>query len=209
MRKTMYFFDEVGGYGITAAKFRLSIMQEFAKGVREFVIFMISPGGDVLEASGIVDCIREHQKLGVRFIGINACYLASAGMTIASVMDSVYGTPKSEWLIHHAWALNASNYKNIDKVKEALQKASEDMIDIYVERTGKSREEIDALMDREEFISLTEAIEFGLVDGVYEGVIPEMVDASAGKLLNKLQSKQTQQYTKHDMAAKLKTMMEV
>jgi ATP-dependent protease ClpP protease subunit len=94
---------------------------------------------------------------------------ASGGSVIACAGDVVYMPPEAMMFVHNlitdAWDVNEHNVREL---LAEMVKIKEPMVNAYMQKSGKSREEVIALMDGEAgngtWLTADEAIEFGLAD---------------------------------------------
>lgn len=167
-------YGDIGGDGITVGNVRTTL--NYIKNnidTSELMVRIISYGGNVQESMAIIDAFNEFKNdTGIKVTTINDNYTASAGMNIlVGIADKVMGTPRSIYLIHRAWTIAAVNSRGAKELAERLEKVTEPSIELYMAKTGKSKEEIEAQMDKEDWMSIQEAIDFGLVDDVYQGAL--------------------------------------
>lgn len=145
--------------GITEAEFR-DALKTIPKSGR-ITLKVNSPGGNVSEGLGIYNAIKDRSdKVTARISGY--------ALSIASVFPLAAGkviSPKSAvWMIHKAWAWSCGNADEMRKAAEMLSVHDETLADIYVEATGKSKEEILEAMANETWIKGADAVEWGLAD---------------------------------------------
>lgn len=176
-KKVLQLYGDIGGEdGITTEKVRASLNYLKQYDFDELVIRLMTYGGSVQEANGIIDALEEFKvDKGVTLTAINDCYVASAGANIFSIADKSLMTPRSQLLIHRAWTIAMVNSKGALELSKTLEKATEPSIDIYVKKSGKTREEVESKMDEESWMNVNEAIDFGLVDGIYTGGVNDKV----------------------------------
>lgn len=166
-------YGEVGDEGLTVDKIRQTLKYLRKQDIERLVVRVLSYGGVVQESNGIIAAFNEYKKeTGVEIIFVNDCYLASAGLNIAvEVADKLLGVPRSVFLAHRAWTIAAVNSEEAKELSGKLEEMTEPSIQAIINKTGKTREEVLALMDEERWLSIEESIDYGLVDGVYEGKI--------------------------------------
>lgn len=86
------------------------------------------------------------------------------------------------------WCLGDQlNAKDLKNQSEEMQMWQDKMVDAYVERCECDREEIQALMDKDIFISTSEALRLGLISST---VAPISASASKRNIENFINSKQ-------------------
>lgn len=137
-------------------------------------------GGSVVEGWAIYDRLRQSGKKITCTIEGKAASMATIIM-LAAPKESRKAYENAAFLLHNPWIpgwclgdqLNAKGLKNQG---EEMQMWQDKMVDAYVERCGCDREEIKALMDKDIFISTSEALRLGLISST---VAP--ISASASK----------------------------
>lgn len=162
----------------------------------DIVIEINSPGGDVFAGSEIYSILRaEKRKKVCNIVGI----AASAASVIAMACES-YMSPTSQMMIHNVSAGCGGDYNAMNHMSEILQKANKSVASAYVDKTGKSEEEILDLMNKETWFTAKEAKELGFVNGVmFENNNPQNINlvASFGnaipkEIINKMQQDKIQ-----------------
>ena len=157
----VYLYDVIGDwYGVTASDFVDAI-----KGTDSgaFTLHINSPGGDVFDARAIATAIKSHPaKVTAVIEGV----CASAATYIALAADEVHMADGALFMIHNAWTMALGNADDMDSTAALLRKVDNSILDDYVAKTGKEREEIAAAMKVETWYDATEAKDFGFVDAV-------------------------------------------
>lgn len=148
-------------------------------------------GGSVVEGWAIYDRLRQSGKKITCTIEGKAASMATIIM-LAAPKASRKAYENAAFLLHNPWVpgwclgdqLNAKDLKNQG---EEMQMWQDKMVDAYVERCGCDREEIQALMDKDIFISTSEALRLGLISST---VAPISASASKRNIENFINSKQ-------------------
>ena len=153
-----------------------------AKMVRDFLaehkdqevdIAVSSPGGLVNQGLEIYDAIQNHGKVNVHIIGMTASAATLLCMG-AKHIDMVDG---SLMLIHNAsgevFEWESANKEELDRIIEKYQKMRKDLdtvdkviASLYAKRSGKSLEDCMAKMTKAEWLSPSDALDFGLIDEI-------------------------------------------
>ena len=171
-------YDQIGGYGITTKSTRatLNYLKANESSIDKLLIRIISEGGSVFEAKGIISAFKDFkQSTGAKIEVVYDLYGASAATLIAQeIADTVYIQPDAQILIHHLGANLYINKDNIDESSEFIKNESKPFIEMYAKRMGVSYEKADALMSENRWLKADEAIELGLVDAIYEGDQPNL-----------------------------------
>ena len=143
--------------GYTLEKFKSDLSRLNGK----IVINIASYGGNLFEALAIYDHIRSLKNKVVTKIVKSS---ASAATVISLAGDKRYITKNSRYLIHKPMVMLAGNSDDFEAALEQLKDLDKQTINLYVERTNLSEEEVLNLMKEEKFISAEEAIQMGFVD---------------------------------------------
>lgn len=148
-------------------------------------------GGSVVEGWAIYDRLRQSGKKITCTIEGKAASMATIIM-LAAPKESRKAYENAAFLLHNPWVpgwclgeqLNAKDLKNQG---EEMQMWQDKMVDAYVERCGCDREEIQALMDKDIFISTSDALRLGLISST---VVPISASASERNIEQFINSKQ-------------------
>ncbi len=148
-------------------------------------------GGSVVEGWAIYDRLRQSGKKISCTVEGKAASMATIIM-LAAPKESRKAYENAAFLLHNPWVpgwclgdqLNAKDLKN---QSEEMQMWQDKMVDAYVERCECDREEIQALMDKDIFISTSEALRLGLISST---IVPLSASASKRNIENFINSKQ-------------------
>ena len=128
-------------------------------------------GGSVYTALSIYSLLKNHKgQITFRIDGT----AMSAATIITSVPNARVIMPRGAMMMIHK--VSVGIYGNVDDLKktvEDIEKLEKNVLDIYAEKTGKSVDVIQALMDKETYFTAEEALEFGLVDEIDETTVIE------------------------------------
>ena len=136
--------------------------------VSEINVHIFSSGGDPFAALAMyAEIKRRPEKVNVYIDGI----AASAATLIMCAGDTVYMDETSMLMVHNPYQLICFEGLNADAARELadeLDKIREPMITAYMKKSGKTREQVIAVMDGEggqgTWFTAGEALEFGLAD---------------------------------------------
>lgn len=156
----VFIYDEIGYFGVTASDFAADIR---ALDTDELTLHINSPGGDVYDGLAIYQALRTHRaSVTVHVDGL----AASAASFIAMAADKVVMAPRSSLMIHDAYTMTIGNAGDIRKTADLLDKASQNIAEIYAEKAGTP---VDFWRDRmrdETWYDAQEAVDAGLADEV-------------------------------------------
>lgn len=121
-----------------------------------------SNGGYVTSAIDIYQMIRDYKgKVTAR---IN--YACSAATIIACAADESTISEAGFFMIHNAQSYAEGDKHDMAKEGKVLNAIDQGIISAYERKTGMSREKIQSLMSKDTYMTATEAIEKGFVDGL-------------------------------------------
>lgn len=140
-------------------------------------------GGSIVEGWAIYDRLRATGKeINVIVEGKAASMATIVMMAAPKERRKAYSNTIIK--VHNPW-LDGSYLYQVDanglrKAADDLQREQDKMLDLYVERCGCSREEMQALMDEDKWIGTDEAIRMGLI----AEVLPP-ISAKSNYIINK------------------------
>ena len=106
-------------------------------------------------------------------------YGASAATLAATGCRRIQSEPGALLCYHNPSNTVEGDYRDMRRAAEALRNARDCILEVYTARNGtKTREELMALMDKDIWISPTQAMEYGLIDGIV-GLSGEAEDPAA------------------------------
>lgn len=128
-------------------------------------------GGSVYTALSIYSLLKKHKgSITFRVDGT----AMSAATIITSVPNARVVMPRGSMMMIHKVSVGIyGNADDLKKTVEDIEKLEQNVLDIYVEKTGQPREVIQALVDKETYFTAEEAVEFGLADEIDESKVIE------------------------------------
>nr|YP_009568946.1 clp protease proteolytic subunit [Physena sessiliflora]YP_009569475.1 clp protease proteolytic subunit [Physena madagascariensis]QBC68869.1 clp protease proteolytic subunit [Physena madagascariensis]QBC68945.1 clp protease proteolytic subunit [Physena sessiliflora] len=133
---------------------------------QEMYLFINSPGGSVIYGVGIFDTIQL-VKPQVTTIGMGIAASMAALILLGGEMTKRIAFPHVRVMIHQP-ASAYFNGKSEDCIfdSEELLKIRHNVVEIFARRTGKPYEVVSEDIERDVFMSATEAAAYGIVDFV-------------------------------------------
>ena len=165
-RAEVMLYDEIGLYGITARDFVRDLKSIEASAID---LRINSPGGAVFDGMAIHNALRAHPAQVQTHVDGVAASIASI---IALAGDTVTMAGNAFLMIHWPWTVAMGNSAELRKAAEDLDKIGEAMLDIYLRKTKKKREEMMEMLDAETWLSASEALEMGMADEVEDEHLP-------------------------------------
>ena len=128
-------------------------------------IYVSSPGGHVESGDVIYDMIK-FIKPQVRVIGTG--WVASAATTIylAAKKENRYSLPNTRYLVHQPSGGSQGDATDISIQAEQIIKTKARINKLISDETGRALEQVEKDTDRDYWMSVEEAIEYGIVTKV-------------------------------------------
>lgn len=161
---TITIFDVIGeddmGGGVSLRRIAAALRRI---GPQAVTVQINSPGGDMFEGIAIYNLLRAHPAaVTVEVLGL----AASAASIIAMAGDEIHMSPGSFLMLHNAWGVVIGNRHDMAEAAALFETFDAALTEIYAARSGRSSEEIAALLDAETFLGTEEAIAAGMADGI-------------------------------------------
>jgi len=175
-----------------------------AAGGEEVTLLINSPGGDMGVGGEIRSMLRRYSgKTVALFQGFGA----SAATLAASGCDVIRSEPGALLCYHNPIGGAAGDHREMERSAEALRNARDCILEMYEARGGtRPRDELIELMDKDIWITPSQALEYGLIDEVAGMEEPEadpaaFVAAAGGRI--RLTEAMRQKYRDHVAAERL------
>lgn len=128
----------------------------------DVVVTINSGGGDVAAGQEIYTLLRNYTgKVTIQVFSL----AASAASVIAMAGESEI-SPVAQVMIHNVSTRACGDHRVMEHVADVLVNANEALAAAYVAKTGKSKEEVLALMAKETWLTAEQAVQEGFVDRV-------------------------------------------
>ena len=132
-------------------------------GIDPIEVSIHSEGGSVIEGFSIYDAIKG-------YAGPKKCVVASAAFSIASFIpmafDDVEITPNGYLMMHNPYAACEGDSAEFAKMAGVLDGMKTNMVDAYAIKSGKSTDEIKAILDAETYLNASSALASGFVNRI-------------------------------------------
>jgi ATP-dependent Clp protease protease subunit len=154
-------YDEIGAYGVSAKGF-LAELGALPDGM-PLDLRLNSPGGSVFDAVAIFNALTRHAgPITVWIDGI----AASAASYVAMAGDEIIMPENAFLMIHDPSGIVMGTAADMREMAATMDKIAGSMIRGYAGRSGRSEEEIAALMAAETWFDAKDALHLGLVDRI-------------------------------------------
>jgi ATP-dependent protease ClpP protease subunit len=151
--------DGVIGTGdgeISAAMVRAQLPEN---GTEPIAVKIHSEGGSVFEGFAIHDAFAAYQ--GPKSLSIESSAFSIASF-IACAFDDVEISSNGYMMLHNPYAQVEGDDEDFARQSEMLGKLKSSMVSAYAQRSGKSEDEIKAILKNETYLNAQQSVEMGL-----------------------------------------------
>ena len=134
---------------------------------KDISLYINSPGGSVTAGMGIYDTMN-YIKCDVSTICVGMAASMGAFLLSSGAKGKRYCLPNSEVMIHQPLGGAQGQASDIAIQAEHILKIKKRMNAILSKNTGKSIKQIEKDVDRDNYMSAQEALEYGLVDKIFD-----------------------------------------
>ncbi|MEQ5184065.1 ClpP-like prohead protease/major capsid protein fusion protein [Providencia alcalifaciens] len=161
----IYIYDEIGGWGISARRFTEDLIA--LGNLSHINLHIHSPGGEVFEGIAIYNQLKNHNASITVYIDGLAASMASV---IAMVGDEVIMPTNAMMMIHKPWGVSWGDADDMRDYADLLDKVENVLLPAYMEKTGKTKEELEAMLSEETWLTAEECVEHGFANSIIEPV---------------------------------------
>lgn len=160
-------------------------------------VYLHCNGGSVIEGWGMYDRLRATGKEITCIVEGKAASMATI-LLMAAPKERRKAYKNASLCVHNpwlpSWALDYTvTADDLDKAAQELRESQEKMLDLYVERCGCDREEMQALMNEDKYIDTDKAMAMGLIGSVIAPISASKID---NNFINKKQKKMAEDKNK-------------
>ena len=161
----LYIYDEIGYFGVTA----MDLVRDLADVTGPLEVHLNSPGGEVDDGIAIYNTLMDRRDVTVRVDGL----AASIASVIAMAGNPILIARQGSMMIHDGHTMAIGNAQDLRDMATRLERASNNIAQIYSDHTGQPTSYWRELMKSETWYSGQEAIDAGLAD--------RFIDSGAGR----------------------------
>ena len=130
----------------------------------KLIVNINSGGGSVMAGQEIYSLLH-----GRKDVEIHIQSLAGSAASVIAMANTCKMSPVATIMIHNVSMSGASgDYHDMQKNAEILKTMNSALAEAYVAKTGKTKDEILKMMDKETWITASQALEMGFIDEVEE-----------------------------------------
>lgn len=184
--RSISIYEQIGerwdGSGMTANRVR-GMLRSLGSG--PVTVNINSPGGNFFEGTAIYNLLREHEgEINVNVVGL----AASAASVIAMSADTLRVARAGFLMIHNSWGMAVGNRNDLREIADTFEAFDKSMAAVYAKRSGKDKDEIMSMMDKETFLAGEEAVEQGFADALLKSdEVAEAEEAPAAASMRRME----------------------
>lgn len=133
---------------------------------KDIDVYINSPGGSVTAGLAIYDTMN-FIKCGVSTICIGMAASMAAFLLSSGEKGKRFALPSSEIMIHQPLGGAQGQASDIKIQAEHILRTKKKLNEILAANTGKPYEQIEIDTDRDNYLTATEAVEYGLIDKIF------------------------------------------
>jgi ATP-dependent Clp endopeptidase proteolytic subunit ClpP len=160
----VHIYDEIGGYGVGAKEFIAELKQHSGNRIH---LRINSVGGSVTEGLAIANAIKRHKG------GVTAHVdglAASMATVIAVSADETAMADNGIFMVHEPWSVGQGTADDLRAEADVLDKMKKSLVRSYTKKTGMDDEEVEELMRAETWMNAQEALAYGFIDYIEDGI---------------------------------------
>lgn len=156
-------YDEAKKEGITTAMVKKDLAEA---GGADLEVELSTFGGNFFDGVAILDLLKAYRG---KVSGVGSSVVASAGTVISLGFKPFKVRKTTMFMVHNAQAVSVGDHNKMREDADLYERMSNLVAQAYAARTGKTVEEMKALMDKETWLMGQEIVDMGFADGLIEG----------------------------------------
>ncbi|WP_323905108.1 ClpP-like prohead protease/major capsid protein fusion protein [Aeromonas caviae] len=165
----IYIYDVIGYWGISAQQFISDCKAAGVFDAKQLNIHIHSPGGDVMDGFAIYNTLA---RLSCKIDIWNDGLAASMASVVLCLPNATVHMPSNAWvMIHKPWSGTVGNADDLRDMADWLDRNEALLLNAYEKKTGKTREELAALLSADTWLDGPQAKELGFVDVLEEPIL--------------------------------------
>lgn len=123
-------------------------------------------GGEVEEGLAIYDCLRTSGK-NIHMNIEGSCHSMAVTLLLAAPAENRTANPNCRALIHKVWTYaGCGTADDFEAAAEACRSLQNSILDIYADRTGKDRAELEAILNEQRERTAAELLSWGFISKI-------------------------------------------
>lgn len=150
------YFDEIDGK---------RTVEQISAMTGDITVRVNSPGGDVFDGIAIMNALKAHgEKKGKVTVIVEALAASIASVIAIGAADELIMSEGAYLMIHKPWTIGIGDDEEFEHTAGVLRQIGGTIAEIYARKTGKSKDEMFALMAAETWMDGTAALQMGFAD---------------------------------------------
>jgi ATP-dependent Clp endopeptidase proteolytic subunit ClpP len=158
-------YGDIGAWGISANQFARDL--KALGDVSQINLHVHSPGGDVFEGMAMYNLLKNHPAY---VEGTVDGLAASMGSVVLMAADKIRIPANAMVMVHKPWGIQGGDADEMRRYADLLDKVEDSLVAAYTSKTGKSADEVKALLAAETWMTGAEAVELGFADELVESM---------------------------------------
>jgi ATP-dependent Clp protease protease subunit len=146
--------------------------------IRDVHLYINSPGGSITAGLAVYDTMQ-YISCPVETVCIGSAASMAAILLAAGTSGKRFALPNSRVMIHQPWGGAQGTAADIEIQAEEILSARDNLNEILARHTGRPKEQVERDTDRDNYLSATQALEYGLIDEVIVSAKTAEADAKA------------------------------
>ena len=134
---------------------------------KDIMMYINSPGGSVVAGMAIYDTMN-YVKCDVRTICVGMAASMAAVLLASGTKGKRFALPNSEIMIHQPLGGAQGQASDIAIHAQHILKTKKKLNSILAEKSGQDIQTIEKDTDRDNFMSASEALKYGLIDKIFD-----------------------------------------
>ncbi len=134
---------------------------------KDICLYINSPGGSVTAGMGIYDTMN-YIKCDVSTVCVGMAASMGAFLLSSGAKGKRFALRNSEVMIHQPLGGAQGQASDIEIVAKHIMRTKEKMIKILAENSGQPIEKVEKDVDRDNYMTAEEALNYGLIDAIYD-----------------------------------------
>ena len=134
---------------------------------KDIMMYINSPGGSVVAGMAIYDTMN-YVKCDVRTICVGMAASMAAVLLASGTKGKRFALPNSEIMIHQPLGGAQGQASDIAIHAQHILKTKKKLNNILAEKSGQDIQTIEKDTDRDNFMSASEALKYGLIDKIFD-----------------------------------------
>ncbi len=134
---------------------------------KDICLYINSPGGSVTAGMGIYDTMN-YIKCDVSTVCVGMAASMGAFLLSAGAKGKRYALRNSEVMIHQPLGGAQGQASDIEIVAKHIMRTKQKMIEILAKNCNQPIEKVEKDVDRDNYMTAEEALQYGLIDAIYD-----------------------------------------